>query len=472
MGLSKQQIKQFEDYVAEIMKEKEIPGLAVAMTKDGEIAYKKGFGVRNEAGDPVTADTIFGIASISKSFAGLCVAQLVEEGKLTVDDAVTKFYPSYKLPGRGPDEVTVYHLLTHTTGLPPIPALGHSIRLNSVMDDDLSEEDRAKLKDLPIIPVNTYEQVIDFIAQGDYELLGKPGEFVSYSNDSYAVLSGVVEKASGRPFDQYVEDHIFKPLNMTRSTFSLATLKMAGNYTDLYYKKDDEIRCSKNWQEAPPYPGCGWVRSTASDMINYVKMYAQGGIFGDQRVLSPSGLASMTKFQNQYMSNRYYGYGLYMQPNYEGVTLIQHGGSLKGVASNAGFVPEKGIGVVVLCNLSGAPAAKIWLAAINLMLGLPLDNPLNKYEFTEWTKETMERFVGDYKSKEGWETTILQVKLTDDDQLVLTIKDETYPIKPISSDTGVVEDGEESEVRFYFTEGEDKAMGIGRGLRIVQRLEG
>ena len=139
--LDAKMVAQFEAYVTQLMEEQGAPGLTVALAKGEEVLYTKAFGYRNKEGEvPTTTDTIFGIASITKSITGIAVAQLVEKGLLSFADPVVKYLPDFRLPGGGGEDVTIHHFLTHTSSMPPLPALGISIRGNTVPDKPIPEK--------------------------------------------------------------------------------------------------------------------------------------------------------------------------------------------------------------------------------------------------------------------------------------------------------------------------------------------
>lgn len=460
--------KEFEEFVGELMKKEKAPGLAVAVVSGGETVYSKGFGYRDEASRlPVTPNTMFGLASITKSFTALAIMQLVETGRLSLDDPVAKYLPGFGVPGGG-EAISVHHFLTHTGGLPPLPLLGYSIRGNTKPDPDVDEEPaQATSKEIqPFRPINTYDQLMSYLRNGDFPLLGKPGEYCSYSNDAYALLGAIIESAGDETYEDYVVEHILRPLGMGRTTFNLDWMLGRADVTTLYYKnKDDEVKASANWQVAPPYLACGWLRSCAADMARYVAMYAGGGAFRGRKLVSSESVSKMAGLHHPYTRDRWYGYGLSSRPGYHGVTLVEHGGSLKGVNTNMGFVPEKGIGAVVLCNLSGGPASRAWLGAANLLLGLPVDTPRSEYRKDAWPQAELSCLAGLYKSGEGseWVLTVAEGRL------IATSAKKEYEVFKDSDDLGVLDvNGVDSEMRFYRLDG-GEAWAIGFGGRIIRR---
>jgi len=454
----------FEGFVAAMMSEHQVPGIAVAVVAGGEVIYAKGFGSRDLAkGLPVTPDTIFGVASITKSFTALAAVQLAEAGKLSLDDPVRKYLPGFDVPGGGGEGITIHHFLTHTSGLPPLPALGYSISGNTPPDPDAPAP---KPDEKPSPPVNTCDQLVDFLKNGDFALLGKPGEYCSYSNDAYALMGPIIEKACGQPYEEYVVENILMPLEMDRSTFSLEWALAQDDITTLYYQDPyDQVRCSNSWQVAPPYVACGWLKSTALNLASYVSMYSAGGLFKGRRLVLPEGVAKMMGRHHSYTRDRFYGYGLSSLPGYRGGTIVEHSGGLRGVTSNMGFVPEKGIGAVVLCNLTGAPIGKVWLAAVNLMLGLPIETPRSVYAQGDWPAADLQRYVGRFVSGEGGEA----VFDVEDGKLFATIAKKKYQVRRDREGFGVAFiNGQPSEIRFFFDQ-DGKARAIGYGGRVIRK---
>ncbi|MGE5579164.1 MAG: serine hydrolase domain-containing protein [Bacillota bacterium] len=474
--------KEFEEFARSVMAEHKIPGVAVSVIDRGEVIYKNGFGYRDqERGLPVTPETIFGVASVTKSFTSLAIMQLAESGKLSVHDPVQKYIPGFDLPGSGGEAVTIHHFMTHTSSLPPLPTLGWSIRGNTKPDEDAAAS-KAKSKATKAgtdkrraagadkepapQPINTYDELTGYIRNGDFELLGKPGEYCSYSNDGYALLGPIIEAVSGEEYEDYMRNHILNPLMMGRSNFDISWLLRRGNTTTLYYKDEDQnIKHSPNWQVAPPFVPCGWLKSTVMDLANYLSMHAGGGVFGARRILSADGIATMRAKHCAYSRDRFYGYGFSNLSGYHGATLVEHSGGLKGVASNIGYVPEEKIGVAVLTNLSGAPSGKLWLGAINLLLGLPVDSVRSEYKKEPWGESELQPRTGKFKSGEGGEVTIT----SEDGRLMASVAKEKHEILRDSAEFGVVTmNGLDSEVRFHLG-ADGKVWAIGWGGRIIRK---
>lgn len=199
------------------------PGMAVSIRGPEGILFEKGFGIRN--GDsklPVDQDTVFGIASMSKSMTALALCILQTEGKLDLKDLIVKYFPDMHIPG-APDEcVTLEIIAMHRAGIPPMPPLEWSIAMNSIERD--SKWYRHMVATAPN-KMDKIEDIVEYISKGDYKTLGAPGEYMSYSNDGYALLSYVADQAAGISLEQFLDEKVFKPLGMTRTVLDLDCVK-------------------------------------------------------------------------------------------------------------------------------------------------------------------------------------------------------------------------------------------------------
>lgn len=463
-----ERITAFENYVRRIMDTYEAPGLSVALAEQGKITYQQNFGLSDRvAGTKVDEQTIFGLASVTKSFTAFAIMQLAEQGLLSLHDPVTRYLPEFQVAQEDfpVEAITVHHLITHTAGFPPLPALNYSITGNTIPDSDADDADDAEEKK-EHSPVNTMPELLDYIATGDYRLLGEPGQYISYSNDCYGLLGEIIERVSGEPYEEYIKKSILQPLGMHRSVFTLAELQQLDNVTELYYRNQkDELTHSSNWQVAPPFTACGWLKSSAADLIKYAQMYANGGEYAGQRLLSEQGVKQMQQGTHEFTQGRNYGYGLMMKTDYEGVTLVEHGGSLKGVSSNMGFIPEKGVAAVVLCNLTGVPVAKVWLALMNLALGLPVEQHYLDYSHYGWTQDMRNSVVGQYDSGEGGKFKIDQ---DDKGELFIEVYVGKFKLEPVGPNRAVWRYKlAENEVRFLF-DATGKAWAIHTGGRVIR----
>ncbi len=260
----------FEEYVQRIMAENHIVGTAVAVAGPKAILYAKGFGWKDvETKEPVTPNTIFGCASVSKSFTSMAIAQLADKGELSVDDPVVKHIPGFKLKGV-PDmsAVEMRHILSHTTGLPPMK------RRQDITD---------------------FGRHIEYLASADYELLGDPGQYFSYCNDTFLLNGLVIESKTGQVYRRYMTSHILDAVGMNRSTYNLEELEKMGDVSTPYvYNKKTGKHEAQPWPVLGTYEVGGGVRSCVLDLMKYGQVYLNGGTArSGVRIVSDEGQRRM-----------------------------------------------------------------------------------------------------------------------------------------------------------------------------------
>ncbi|GMX66686.1 serine hydrolase [Paenibacillus elgii] len=433
----------FEAYAKAMMEKEAIPGAAVAVSLRGETVYQQGFGVRNmETGDPVTSDTVFGIASVTKSFTALAIMQLAEEGKLSLDDPVTKHLPEFKLRTSGgmrSEGIRVRHLLSHTAGVPPMRR-------------------REELR--------RFAEHLDYLANEEIELLGAPGDYFSYCNDTFLLLGAIVERLTGRPFRAAITERILEPLQMRRSTFSLDELAAWDNVSVPYVKRGgtqtlDEVP----WPKLGNYEAGGGIRSTVRDLLKYGQLYVGDVPTSNGRPVARSeSLRQIREPIHRIGRNAFYGCALRVTPDYSGVTLVEHGGGQPGVSSYFGFVPERGLVAAVLTNVANVPANELWLAAVNTALGFPLEQRSSVEPTYEASPEELRRLAGAYRSSEGGSVDIV----LDGNSPFAEIDGKAFALRASDDRTLVITDSG-YPIRFFFKD-EPQAWAAFYGSRMLRRV--
>jgi CubicO group peptidase (beta-lactamase class C family) len=440
----------------------QIPGTAIGFAHNGEPIYDKGFGYRNvEQKLPVTMDTVFGIASVTKSFTCVAIMQLQEQGKLSVHDPVVKYLPEFSTPTDATEKMTIHHFMTHSAGLPPLPSLIYAKKRS--LDKDPHANDYPGLtinKDDDQPPIDTYEQLMEFIAGLEFNLLGEPGTEFSYSNDCYALLGTIVQRISGISFEQFVKEYILEPCGMDHTCFEIEELKDYENITSLYaarkVENGMEVYESPVWWESPSMRGAGALKSTVNDMLKYAEIVRNNGKVGDKQILSAESVKQMTTPYIECSPGRFYGYGFMITPDYHGATLVEHGGNLKAIASQLCIIPERGITGMILTNLAGVPATTIMSGALNDLENRPVDAlpfPTVKHDLSP---EQLDDYVGTYASNEGMGLSIT----VQEGELDLNVQGASFPIKCVGEDLflAIVKDQTEL-IRFIRnTEGQIKRI--------------
>src|SRR5438093_1040285 len=317
-----------DDYIKVEMERRHIPGLALAVARNGKIVKVRGYGIANLEHDvPVTPDTVFELASVTKQFTATAIMLLVEEGKVQRDDPV-----AWHLP-RAPETwkaITVRHLLTHTSGLrgddgfKALRAAGQRVNYTTAQLFDAAVKDELK-----------------FAA----------GERFLYSDGGYFVLGMIIEAVSGQRYRDFLDEKFFKPLGM-RSTSVIDQWRILKNRAAGYTLRDGQLmNIRRVWQmELASHYG---VMSTVKDLVAWDAALAAG------RVLAPATLAEMwTPVRLNYGGTYPYGFGWFVDDR-RGHRWISHAGI---TGTELSRFPNDGVTVVVLTNLgrsSGDPAPRV-----------------------------------------------------------------------------------------------------------------
>lgn len=455
------------EYARGLMDKVKTPGLSLGLAQDGEVIHTQGFGFRDaERQAPAGPDTIYPIASVTKSFTAVAIMQLQERGLLKVTDPIVKYLPEFRLRDAGHAQaITIEHLLSNTSGLPPLVSLYGSMKRS--LDADPNAARFMLPERLPELPyLDDYNDLMDFIAAEAGEPLGPPGTVFSYSNDGFALLGAIIERVSGVPYPDYVAANILAPAGMTRSGFDPQWAQQQPDATQLYHMamNPPELIAAPGWWDAPAMTAAGFLKSTVNDMLRYLEIYRTGGMVGGERILSPESVQAMTTPRIPCGPNMWYAYGLIITP-YHGVTLVEHGGNLKGAASWITCVPERGLTAVVLSNLIITPAARIILGALNSRLDLPLET--NRFEDRDHPcpPETLALYEGRYPSAEG---VVLTVRAAEDG-LILEMLGAEVKARCIGEHLFAFEQyGDVATVRFV--PGPDgRIQGVFSGFRLIRK---
>ena len=406
------------------MAREKIPGVSVAVMKDNHVIYQKGFGFADmERKVKSTPNTIYGIASITKSFTALTIMRLMEAGKLTIDDPVKKYLPDFRLKNYDQIEaITIHHVMSHTTGIPTI-------------------ERRETL--------TSFEEHLHYLQEVDVQPMGKPGEYFCYNNDLYLLLGAIIEKVTGRDYREVIQEEIIGPNEMNRTTFHIEELEKFDDVSTPYQLKDGEVKpCA--WPKLGNYAVGGGIRSTVLDLLKYGTIYLEGA-------------DAMKKPVHLTNGQSYYGYGLQLTPNYAGKTLVEHGGSQPGVSSNFGVVPEEDLIVAVLTNVNGASAGDIWLYAVNAVCGMPLQQRRYLEPHFHLKEQEQSKFIGKFMTGEGSVIEIVSVI----GELHAKIEGKLIKLRASRKQTLVAQIFEKP-LRFYFDE-KGWAWALFYGLRMYIR---
>lgn len=322
-------LQEIEEKLEKRRQELGIPGLSLAIVKDNQIIYLKGFGYKDyEKKVPVTPDTQFAIGSASKAFTALSVLMSQDDGKLSIDDNPKKYLPYFKINDAETDKnITVRDLLSHSSGL--------------------------NRTDLGWITGKLTREEIIRVA-GEAKPTAKLREKFQYQNVMFAAAGEIVAQVQKTPWEKFVADRIFKPLGMNNSNISISEMKRAKDYSFGYdYNFDTKETRRLPMRDLTQIAPAGSINSSARDMSQWVKFMLDGGSVNGKRLVSEGAFAELTKPQMKISGKMNYGFGWFLQ-DWNGLKVVQHGGNIDGFNSLVAMIPEKNLGFVLLTNVSGS----------------------------------------------------------------------------------------------------------------------
>lgn len=320
-------------------------GIAVAIVRNGEIQYAKGFGVAGPGGDPVTAQTAFQTGSVSKSFAALVVLQLASEGKLGLDDPVVQFMPSFRTADKAlSDQITVEHLVTHRSGMTTLN--GNRYQFTTDRSSTATADAVAEI--------------------ADDRLFAEPGTTFQYSNANYATLAHLIERVDGQSYEQAVAKRVFEPLQMRNSFIQMPPregIPLASGYRTWF-----GVVLPTDFIAGRRMMAAGGVTASITDLARYVEAVRTR----DPRIV-PAQTADRLFAAHPIAEGFGYAYGWFVQDGPE-FQRVFHDGLNPGFAAMAAIIPERNEVIVVLTNLSGMMQGNLTGAILNDALSLePLE---------------------------------------------------------------------------------------------------
>jgi CubicO group peptidase (beta-lactamase class C family) len=337
--------------VNEILNRWPTVGLAVGVVRNGSLEFFHGHGLADIGSNtPITEDTVFRIASITKTFTAIAVMQLWEQGLVDLDAPANDYLRAYKLISAKATfrPATVRHLLTHTSGIPEV-----------VYASDLLHPGWGPFGARPAVHSVKVGEPMPSLAEyyrGGLRLVVEPGSAFAYSNHGFATLGQIVEDVSGMPLERYLREHIFEPLGMADSDLVRSDL-VASRLATGYVLGPSGARAvpDREWVGA----GAGGIYSTPRDMARYVAALLGGGANEYGSVLQPATLATM--FEPHYQPDpRMPGVGLaFFRSDAGGHRVVWHEGILPGFNSELLVAPDHGVGVIAFTN--GSSGAMAWL---------------------------------------------------------------------------------------------------------------
>jgi CubicO group peptidase (beta-lactamase class C family) len=346
----------FDAVVDKAMKDFRVPGLAIAVVKDGKVAYARGFGRRDvDKGLPVTPRTLFAIGSCTKAFTTFVMGTLVDEGKLDWDAPLRTYLPGLRMSDPiATESITPRDLVTHRSGLPRHDLAWYNTRL-------------------------TGQDVFTRLAH--FEPTEPLRARFQYNNMMFMLAGYLVEKVDGRSWEESVRARVLGPLEMTSTNFSVLDSQKSDDFARPYDEQQGKVRVIP-FRDITSVGPAGAINSNAADMARWVAVHAQGGKSRGKAILAPATLAELHAPQmtigqpssKKEISPASYAMG-WATDTYRGHRRVHHGGAIDGFTADTCLFPDDGLGLVILTNKDSTPLpGLIGRHAADRLLGLkPID---------------------------------------------------------------------------------------------------
>ncbi len=328
-----------------------IPGLAVAIVKGDRVVYLKGFGIADPKKQSVTPDTPFILGSVSKSFTALAIMQLVDVGQINLDTPVQNYLPWFHVADSNSSaQITVRYLLNQISGISTWTGR------EQLTDNDTSD--------------SALERHVRNLSTA--HLTQPVGKVFQYSNANYVILGMIVQAVSGMPYEQYIQQHIFAPLEMQHSFTSQeqaqqATPPLAMGYR-LWFDHPVVTEVPYNRGDLP----AGYLISSTRDLAHYLIAHLNGGHYKDTAVVSSGGMRELHHPAVKAWEDTSYAMG-WIIANVNGIPVNYHAGEVANFSTNLTLVPSEQWGVALLTNVypgvMGSSIRKLYIGVVSLLVG-------------------------------------------------------------------------------------------------------
>lgn len=366
-----------------------LPGLSLAVVDDQEVVWTAGYGFADvEREIPATPDTLYRLGSITKLFTATAILQLRDAGALDLDDPVRRHLPWFAVenPFPGSPEITVEHLLTHTSGLPRETT----------------------------IPYWTTHEFPDLAALQEtlpsLRLLTPPGQSYRYSNLGMALLGHVVEAASGKPYADYLREAIFAPLGMDDTTAAPGPEHHARRAVSYFRRMPDGSRRTFDYYDLEALAAAGNLVSSVRDLATFAKLQFRDGRAGGEQILDGYTLSEMQRVHvvaPSFSGGRGLGWGVRRDDD---TTFVSHAGWVGGNRSHLLTVPAEEVAVVVITNADDADpgffARRIYDFLAPLLAASP-DEAAEEAGESPPADPRWQQYLGTYGDPWGWEYEVL-----------------------------------------------------------------
>jgi CubicO group peptidase (beta-lactamase class C family) len=369
-------------------------GISVAIVRGRDTLLLKGYGRANiELDVAMPANAVHEIGSVTKQFTAAAILQLRDEGRLSLDDDLTKYFPDFPTHGHA---IPLRRLLDHTSG----------IRGITEMPEFRTLQHRGWARD----------SAIALVARAPFDF--PTGEAMVYNNSAYILLGHVIEKTSGMPYARYVEEKVFAPLGMTDSRYC-DNQALIANRASGYQIQGTTMRRAMLNDHTWPF-SAGSLCSTAGDLIAWLHALHGGRALSERsygEMTSPSALSDGTPLR--------YGMALAVGPEISGAMMIGHGGAIGGFNAQANWYPEAELAVVVLINSNGPISAGALASELARAIIPPVPPAELPRLFTGPADELIGRYAGASRGREA----VAEVSRNEEGTLVVSVNGE--PAQPL-----------------------------------------
>ena len=375
-----------EQKIAGFMQKTKIPGLSLAVIKGQEVIYSKGFGNRDISKNlPVTPDTLFGVGSLTKVFTCIAIMQLVEQGKLSIEDPVKKYIP-FKL-GLEDKPVKIKHLMSHSSGIPNLGTASVLISRHAPVEETW-------------IPFASKDDFYTFVNGAKEEVVDEPEKRFFYFNTGFALLGEIIEAVSGLKYEKYVKEFILNRLKMNRSTFLEEEFNKDKDKMTAYIAEKNKPVVKKH-----PFDqficAAGGLLCSVNEFTHFLFMLLKDGKFENNQIISSASLQEMFTIRIEtplgYFGRSGYGFGLAISEDFLGYKLISHGGSTGMSSAHLSVIPELNLAVITEANVGNGMGGLISQTVLSMLIGKKPEEVIQFYKI----EEKMELFSGEYANYKG-----------------------------------------------------------------------
>jgi len=350
-----------DEYINAHMKMGNFSG-SVLIAKEGKILVSKGYGIANHELDVLnTPQTKFRLGSVTKQFTAMAIMQLQEKNLLNVNDPIKKYLPDYP----SGDKITIHHLLTHTSGIPNFT--------------DFPEFEQTERMPSPI------DKTIETFKNKPLEFA--PGDTFKYSNSGYILLSYIIEKVSGKSYEDFVKENIFQPLNMTSTGYDHNETILKNRASG--YTMSDSVLVNAPYVDMTTPTGAGGLYSTTEDLYLWDR-----ALYTEKMV----GKSSLEKMLAPFKEG--YGYGWFIDELF-GRKRVHHGGLIRGFATNITRYVNDDVCIIVLMNLDHVPVGSICKDLAAIVFGEKYELPKERLSI-EVDPRIYDAYVGEYELEPGF----------------------------------------------------------------------